>query len=110
MKLHEIEWEDDRLAAFCDRWDVIEFSLFGSILRDDFRADSDVDVLVDFAAGARRTLFDLVAMELELIELFGRDVDLLTRGGIESSSNYLRRQEILSSVRSIYESRSTVSA
>ena len=81
---------------------MIEFALFGSVLRDDFRPDSDVDVMVQFEPEAHPTLFDLVEMEGELKQIFGRDVDLVTRKGIESSRNYLRRKAILSSVNVIY--------
>src|SRR5262245_41100025 len=87
----------ERLAAFCRRWGVAELALFGSVLRDDFRPDSDVDVLVAFAPGARRGLFDLVEMEDELTELLGRRVDLVTRRSVEESDNWLRRRTILDS-------------
>jgi predicted nucleotidyltransferase len=87
----------DRLGAFCRRWGVAELALFGSVLRDDFRPDSDVDVLVAFAPGARRGMFDLVEMEDELTELFGRRVDLVTRRSVEESDNWLRRRAILDS-------------
>jgi uncharacterized protein len=87
----------ERLAAFCRRWEVAELALFGSVLRDDFRPDSDVDVLVAFAPGARRGLFDLVEMEDELTRLFGRRVDLVTRRGVEDSDSWLRRRAILDS-------------
>ena len=50
----------DAIAAFCSRWGVSEFALFGSALRDDFDAASDVDVLVQFREGARYTLFDML--------------------------------------------------
>ena len=85
----------ERLAEFCRRWDVVEFALFGSVLRPDFRPDSDVDVMVTFAPEARRTLYDLVQMQDELVELFGRKVDLLVRDGVERSPNRRRRNEIL---------------
>jgi predicted nucleotidyltransferase len=90
------------ITAFCRRWKVVEFSLFGSILRDDFRPDSDVDVLVTFAPGSRVGLFDLVRMEDELKNLFGRDVDLVERAAIEKSENYIRRKSILSNTQVVY--------
>ena len=92
----------DGIAAFCERWQVTELALFGSVLRDDFRPDSDIDVLVAFSDGARHTLFDMVEMEAELKALFGRDVDLTERAGIEQSRNYLRRRAVLRSVETIY--------
>ena len=69
----------EQLADFCKRWKIIELAVFGSVLRDDFRPDSDVDVLVTFADGARWSLFDIVDMEDQLKELFGREVDLSER-------------------------------
>ena len=92
----------DRIAAFCERWQVTELSLFGSVLRDDFGPGSDIDLLVAFAEEARHTLFDLVRMENELKELFGREVDLVERAGVERSRNYLRRKAILQSAETIH--------
>jgi predicted nucleotidyltransferase len=84
-----------RLVAFCRRRGVAEMALFGSVLRDDFRPDSDADVLVAFAPGARRGLSDLVEMEEELAGLVGRRVDLVTRRAVEESDNWTRRRSIL---------------
>ncbi len=97
-----IEIPTERLDAFCRLWDVAEISLFGSILREDFGPDSDVDVLVTFSPGAKRGLFDLVRMQNELQEIFGRDVDIVSRKAVESSRNHIRRAAILDSARSIY--------
>ena len=69
------------LADFCRRWRVTEFSLFGSVLRDDFRPDSDLDVLVTFAADARWSRLDLVTMQEDLRQLFGREVHLVEQAG-----------------------------
>ena len=93
------------IGAFCRRWNVTELSLFGSALRDDFRPDSDVDVLVAFAPDAHPTLFDMVHMKEQLEEILGRAVDLLSRRGVEQSRNYLRRRAILSSAEPIYVER-----
>jgi predicted nucleotidyltransferase len=84
---------------------VTELALFGSILRDDFRPDSDVDVLVSFAPDAHWSLLDLVEMENELRRIFGRDVDLVERRAIEKSENYIRRKSILQNARVIYAAR-----
>ena len=86
------------LAAFCGRWKVKSLELFGSVLRSDFRPDSDVDVLVAFAPDARWGLLDHEAMRQELSGLMGREVDLVSRRAIERSSNSIRRQSILESV------------
>jgi predicted nucleotidyltransferase len=75
---------------------------FGSVLRDDFRPDSDVDVLVDFKPGTKLGLFDIVRMQEELKNILGREVDLIDRTAIEQSPNYLRRKAILSSLELVY--------
>ena len=90
---------DGRLADFCRRWKARELSLFGSALRDDFRADSDVDVLVSFDPAADWSLLDLVAMQEELGTLVGRHVDLVEQ---EALRNPYRRAAILSSKRVLY--------
>jgi uncharacterized protein len=88
-----------KIAEFCRRWKVTEFSLFGSVLREDFRPDSDVDVLVTFAQDARVSLFDLVDMQDELKVMFKRDVDLVEKAGLK---NPFRRREILQTAQRIY--------
>lgn len=97
-----IDLPHEKIAEFCKKWSICEFALFGSVLRDDFSSDSDIDVLVTFEEKARHTLFDLVHMEDELREIFGRDVDIISRRGIESSRNYIRRNAILNSAEIIY--------
>jgi predicted nucleotidyltransferase len=92
----------DRLADFCRRWQITELALFGSALRDDFRPESDVDVLVTFAADAHWSLIDLVAMQEELRAMAGREVDLVERRAVEKSENYIRRRHILDSAEPIY--------
>ena len=92
----------DRLAAFCARWRVTEVALFGSVLRDDFGPDSDVDVLVRFEPDARHTLLDLAEMENELTRALGRKADLVARDAVEGSPNYIRRRAILRSAQTIY--------
>ncbi len=85
----------ERIADFCRRWKIRELSLFGSVLRDDFRPDSDVDVLVTFEDDARVGLFAHVQMEEELASIVGRKVDLVSRRAIERSENWIRRRAIL---------------
>jgi uncharacterized protein len=92
----------DRLDDFCRRWRVKELALFGSALRDDFQSDSDVDILVSFAPNARWSLFDLSSMQEELRAMTGREVDLVERGAVEKSENYIRRRHILESAEPIY--------
>jgi len=88
-----IDMPGEALAAFCRQHRVRRLALFGSVLRDDFRPDSDVDVLVEFEAGARAGFLKLAAMELELGGLLGRKVDLRTPGEL---SRYFR-DEVLAS-------------
>lgn len=90
------------IAEFCRRWKIVEFAVFGSALRPDFKASSDIDVLVRFAPEAGHTLFDMVRMQDELEEMLGRNVDLVSRKGIEASRNEIRREEILTSARVLY--------
>ena len=90
------------IAAFCARWQVTELALFGSVLTDDFGPESDIDVLVSFREEARHTLFDMVDMEEELKSIFGREVDLAERAGIEQSRNHIRRNAILQTAETVY--------
>lgn len=92
----------DEIEAFCRKWQIIEFSLFGSFVHGNFRPDSDIDALVTFDPAAEWTLFDHVDMQMELATLFNRDVNLVSRRGIERSRNHIRRQEILDSAQVIY--------
>ncbi len=98
----KLEIPKDKIADFCQRWKVTEFSLFGSVLNDNFGPDSDIDVLVSFAKAAQWSLFDIVKMQEELKQIFGRDVDLIERSAIEESENYIRRRRILSSAETVY--------
>ena len=98
----KIDLSPEQIARFCTRWQIAEFALFGSVLRDDFRPDSDVDVLIAFEPGTTHTLFDLAAIQAELEAWFGRHVDLSERSAIEHSRNYLRRKAILDSAQIIY--------
>ncbi len=94
--------DPNAVAEFCLRWKVTELALFGSVLRDDFSADSDVDLLVTFTPDADWSLLDHIQMQQELALLLGRPVDLVSRRAIECSSNHLRRREILSNTRTLY--------
>jgi len=97
--------DQKKIAEFCQRWKITEFALFGSVLREDFRPESDVDVLVDFAADADWSLFDHVEMEDELSTILGRKVDVVNRRAIERSENWIRRQAILNTAEPIYVTR-----
>jgi predicted nucleotidyltransferase len=91
------------LAVVCRRWQIVELAFFGSVLRDDFGPESDLDILVRFDPDARHTLFDMVRMREDLVQIFGRKVDLVSRRGIESSRNHLRKRAILESAEVFYE-------
>lgn len=92
-----------RLRRLCRRHHIQRLALFGSILRDDFGPDSDVDVLVDPEPGCLRTLTERAAAEDALAKLFGRPIDFVKRHVIEASSNEIRKRSILSTARVIYE-------
>jgi predicted nucleotidyltransferase len=98
----EISIREDELRAFCRRHRIHRLALFGSVLREGFRPDSDVDVLVDFEEGAEPGLFDLVGIQEELSEILGRQVDLVERQAVERSENYIRRRHILDSAETVY--------
>jgi uncharacterized protein len=102
----------EHLANFCKQHHILELSLFGSILRDDFGADSDIDMLVvfDFSANPNLSLMDLVGMEHQLEEMVGREVDLLEKRSIVDSDNWIRRKNILNTAQVTYESGSVLSA
>jgi len=97
-----IELPMDVIADFCKRWKIREFALFGSVLRDDFRPDSDLDVLVTFAPDAEWSLLDHVGAQDELAELLGRPVDLVSRRAVEQDDNPFRRNRILREARVIH--------
>ena len=90
------------IREFCQRWQIVELSVFGSVLRDDFRSDSDIDILVAFAPTANWGLLEHAQMQQELETILGRAVDLISKRAIERSSNWIRRQEILSTAQTIY--------
>ncbi len=97
-----IDLSAEHLTEFCRRWNIVELAAFGSVLRSDFGPDSDVDMLVTFAAEAQWSLLDHVRMQDELSNLLQRNVDLVSRKGVEKSRNYLRRKAILESSEVIY--------
>ena len=97
-----VEIPQTSLNAFCEKWKVRELSLFGSVLRDDFGPESDVDVLVSFDDNAPWSLWDITAMRDELAEIVKRPVDLIEKEGLR---NPFRRQTILRTRRVIYDGR-----
>jgi predicted nucleotidyltransferase len=102
MKFTAIDLPMVQIKEFCDRWQISEFALFGSVLRDDFRPDSDIDVLITFAPNAKRGLSETIQMKEELQAIFGHKVDFIVKAAIERSENWLRRKNILESAQVIY--------
>jgi uncharacterized protein len=100
-----IELDSQLVREFCHRWKIVEFSVFGSILREDFRPDSDVDVLVEYEKDAEWSLFDVMQMRDELGEILGRNVDLLDRAGVETSQNRFLKREVLSTLERVHAAR-----
>jgi predicted nucleotidyltransferase len=94
-----IELPKEKITNFCRKWKIAEFALFGSVLRDDFRPDSDVDVLISFADDADWSLFDWVDMIDELKVIFGREIDLVEK---DTLRNPFRRRAILNNNEVIY--------
>ena len=97
-----LHFPEDRIAGTCRRHHIRRLALFGSVLRDDFTSESDVDVLVEFAPGKTPGLA-FITIQDELSEILGRRVDLHTFSGIERSRNWLLREEILNSAEVQYE-------
>ncbi|MBI2881076.1 MAG: nucleotidyltransferase family protein [Candidatus Tectomicrobia bacterium] len=94
-----IEIPEEKIAEFCRRWKIVEFALFGSVLREDFGPESDVDVLIEFAEDTGWSLYEWVDMIDELKATFGRDVDLVSKGGLR---NPFRRHAILTTREIVY--------
>lgn len=91
------------ISTFCQQWQIVEMALFGSVLREDFQVDSDIDILVKFAPNARQGLLTLAKIQYELETRFGRPVDIALKPSIETSENWIRRHEILDTAQVIYE-------
>jgi hypothetical protein len=90
-----IQLDREQIAEFCRRNYIRKLALFGSVLTDHFTAESDVDVLVEFEPGAVVGLFEMAAMEIELSEMIGREVDLRTP---EDLSRHFRDQVLQQAV------------
>jgi len=90
------------IEKFCQAWNVQELQVFGSVTTNNFRPDSDIDIIVDFKPGSVHTLIDLAKMEEELERIFNRRIDLITRRAIEQSRNPIRKKAILSTMEQVY--------
>ncbi len=102
MRAGHLDYDPEALRTFCEKWGVAELAVFGSVLRDDFRPDSDIDFLVTWAPGRRPRLFAMFEMKDELVALLGREVDLAQRQVVEADRNQFRRKAILDSAKTIY--------
>jgi len=99
MVYHGVDIPEDKIAAFCRKWRITEFALFGSVLRPDFRPDSDIDVLITVSRDALWSFWDLDDLSDELRQLLGREVDVVSKRALK---NPFRRHEILTTRRVIY--------
>jgi len=95
----------EQIADFCQKWHIIELSLFGSVLSDQFRPDSDIDILINFSSNARQGLLTPAKLKHELEDKIGREVDVALKDSVENSENWIRRNDILTTARVIYEQR-----
>lgn len=96
---HRISASPEQIEAFCHRWQITEFAFFGSVLRDDFCSDSDIDVLLTFSPKQWLTWDDWQTMQAEIETLFNRKVDLVSKKYLK---NPYRRYEILNTCQVIY--------
>ena len=90
------------IAQFCQRWQITELALFGSVLRDDFNPSSDLDFLVTFSPDAKIGLTEVDEIEKELTNMVKRKIDLIWKKSIEASQNWIRRRNILETAQVIY--------
>ena len=93
------------IATFCQRWQITELSLFGSVLGNQFHSDRDIDIPIRFAPSTRQGLLTLAKIKYELETSTGRIVDIALKESIETSENWIRRNEILETAQVIYEQR-----
>ena len=100
----QVSIRKDKLAELCRSRGIRRLAVFGSALREDFGPQSDIDLLVEFEPDQIRGLLSVVSVESELSELFGgRKVDMMERGAVEQSRNYIRRAAILEHSEALYE-------
>lgn len=102
MNINELNIKGEQLEEVCKRFSIKELALFGSVLRDDFNKDSDIDLLYVFEDDVEYSLFDIVRIKEELQNLFNRPVDFVSRKAIERSRNIYKRKSILNNTKVIY--------
>ena len=96
---------EEKIRDFCRKWRIKELAVFGSILRDDFRPDSDIDFLVSFHEGCKPPWPQVLDLEDELVAMVKHPVDVIERRNVETSENYIKRKHILGSAETIYVER-----
>ena len=100
MILNGIDISEDFIKSFSKKWKIKEFAMFGSILRNDFDKNSDIDVLLTFSQNAKISLLDFVIMQDELKSVFHREVDIIEKNAL---NNPYRKKEIMNNFRVVYE-------
>jgi predicted nucleotidyltransferase len=93
------------ISEFCQRRQITELALFGSVLREDFHPGSDLDFLVTFSPEAKIGLIEVEEIEEELKKMVKREIDLVFKNSIEASQNWIRRRNILGTAEVIYGAR-----
>ena len=99
MKISNLSFNEKDIESLAKKWGIIEFSIFGSVLGNHFKDDSDIDILIQFKSDIRYSLFDLVELKDELEDLFHRPVDIVEKASIK---NPFRKNKILKTARVIY--------
>jgi uncharacterized protein len=102
MLTTQIDLPMDKIADFCRRWKIAQLEVFGSVLRDDFRRDSDVDFVASYIPEVHWSLLDRVHMKHELEDMLGRPVDLLNRRALEHDRRQGRAAAILAQAQVLY--------
>ena len=92
----------EQISGFCRRWSIARLEIFGSALREDFRPDSDVDLVATYAPQTRWSLLDRVRMKCELEDLLGREVDLLNRRALDKPAARARAAAIQAQAQTLY--------
>jgi hypothetical protein len=102
MLTTQIELPMDKIADFCRRWKIARLEVFGSVLRGDFRPESDVDFIASYVPEVHWSLLDRVHMKHEMEDMLGRSVDLLNRRALEHDRQNDRAAGILAQARLLY--------
>jgi len=102
MNVGPLSVDDEALKALCEKWGIAELAVFGSVLREDFGPESDVDLLVSFRPSVRFRMLTFGEMEAEFSTLFGRRVEAVERAAVQENPNWIIRREILDSAQLLH--------